>query len=426
MGRLRPVRLVLAVGIAAAAAVLGGSASAPGAMGGAWWPPHLRVGGGAALAQEASNQANPLGIRARSAVLLDAATGSVLYSFNEDDRMQPASLAKIMTFELILEALRDRVLSPDTTATVSEEAWRLALDNTRSNMFLEVGERVKVGDLLPGLMVASGNDAALVLAEARSGSEAAFVALMNERARRLGLKDTRYANSHGLSAPDQYTTARDVAALSRHVVLDHPDALRITGRKEFTHAGITQPNWNGLVLTDPRVDGLKTGHLPEVGYHLAATAKEGDMRLIAVVMGVQDDRERGISGQVLREKEAQRLLEYGFRNFATVRPAWRRALPAGLTVYKGRRPSVGLTLPEPVVLTLRRGEEARLRLAPELAPYAVAPVRKGQELGRLRILLGEKEVASRPVVAAEAVPPGGLWRRLWDTLRLLVKSLLPG
>ncbi len=414
----------LAVALTATAAVMAGGAFSP-PVGGGGWPP-ASLAAAVALAQERPDPANPLGIRARSALLMDAATGRVLYAFHERDRMQPASLAKIMTFDLILEAIRDGVLSPDTAVTVSEEAWRLALDNTRSNMFLELGERVRIKDLLPGLMVASGNDAALVLAEARSGSEEAFVALMNERARRLGLTDTRYANSHGLSSPDQYTTARDVAILTRHVILEHPDSLRITGMKEFTHAGITQPNWNGLVLKDPRVDGVKTGHLPEAGYHLAATGREGNMRLIAVVMGVQDDRERGVSGQELREREAQRLLEYGFRNFATVRPDWRRAVPSSLTVYKGRRPTVGIALGAPVVLTVRRGEEGKIKLVPELPPYAVAPIVKGQELGRLRVLVGGEEVASPSLTAAEAVPPGGLWRRFWDSLRLLVKSLLPG
>lgn len=359
---------------------------------------------------------NPLSIQARSGVLMDAATGQVLYAFNERERLQPASLAKIMTFDLILEAVERGVLSMDTRITVPESAWRLALDNRLSNMFIEVGDQVAVRDLLSGLMVSSGNDAALTLAEYRGGSEQGFVGMMNEKARELGLRDTAFKNSHGLFAEGQFTTALDVARLARHVVSSHPEALKITSQKEFAYGGIRQPNWNRLVLVDKRATGLKTGHLPEAGYHLAATAEDRGMSLIAVVLGT--------AGEDARVREAQKLLNYGFNNFATVSLDLKGRVPADLPVYKGAARRVPLVPARAPKVTVPRGREGEIRVVAEVPGYVVAPVRKGQSLGAVRVDLAGREVARLSLEAGRDVPPGGFFRRLWDGVRLFFRSIV--
>lgn len=368
---------------------------------------------------------NPLAVQARSALLMDVRTGEVLYSFNDRDPMQPASLTKIMAFEIYLESLAAKTVSLDDKATVSEKAWRLSLNNRLSNMFIDAGERVPVRDLLYGLMVSSGNDVSVVLAEHRSGSEEAFVLDMNERARALGLTDTRFANSHGLFAPDQASTARDMALLTRRILLQHPGATEYTSRPSFTWNGITQPNWNELigkdtginVPRDPRVTGFKTGHLNEAGYHLVATArdKEKDLDLIAVVMGT-DARET-------RAREALKLLTYGFNNFRTVTVDWKKRTTSELPVYKGKERRVALVTDRPVVTTVRRGTEDSLKVTADLPPEVIAPVRKGQRLGTLTLSSGERELARYELLAAEGVSRGGLSRVVWDSLRLFFRGL---
>lgn len=360
--------------------------------------------------------ANPLGIQAKAALLMDAFSGQVLYAFHENDRMEPASLAKIMTFDLILEAVEKGVLGMDTKVPVSERAWRLALDNSLSNMFIEVGQQVKVRDLLNGLMVSSGNDAALALAEYRGGSEEGFVAMMNDRARQLGMKDTVFTNSHGLSDPNQHTTARDMAVLARHIVLQHPEAFEITSRKDFTYGRIRQANWNKLLFKDPRVNGLKTGHLPEVGYHLVATARDRGMSLIAVVLGTAGEEERA--------SEAEKLLNYGFNNFSTVEVRWQDKVASSLPVYKGRERRVALVTAAPVVVTVPREAERSVTVEGTTVGRAVAPVKKGEHLGRISVKAGGREVAGFDLLAAADVPRGGLLRVIWDSLRLFFGRLI--
>lgn len=371
----------------------------------------------AALAQQLpAFTPNELGVKARSGLLMDARTGQILYSFNERERMQPASLAKIMTFEIILESLRDGSLKPDTLVPISRSAWELALNNSLSNMFLQVGEKVRVDDLLRGLMVSSGNDAALALAEYRGGSEEMFVKMMNDRAAQLGLKDTLFRNSHGLFAPDQYTTAYDMALLARHITLSHPEAFKITSIKEFEHNGIKQPNWNKLVLMDPRVNGLKTGHLPQVGYHLVATAHEKGMDLIAVTMGT--------SSEEARVTETLKLLNYGFNNFVTLRLDWERRIPANLASYKGKESVLKIETAAPVDITVPRGREGDIQVKASLPPYVVAPVAKGQKVGEMTVSLNGRVIGSYDLVAAQELPRGSLFRVLWDSLRLMIKGFL--
>jgi len=359
--------------------------------------------------------ANPLGLEAKSAYLLEARTGRVLYSHDEARPLPPASLSKIMTFELILEAMEKGILSPDTKVKVSEKAWRLALDRTISRMFIEVGDEVRVEDLLYGLMVSSGNDAALALAEARSGSEASFVALMNQRARELGMRDTVFSDSHGLDPRNQRTTARDMALLARHIMLAHPQYPRYTATREFTYGGIKQRNWNRLLFSDPRVDGLKTGHLAEAGYHLVATAREGDTWLIASILGTANEAKR--------EAETERLLNWGFLNFRTLLVPWKGKAPETLPLYKGDRKAVRLTVSEPVRVTVSRGAEGAVSVEYRGPRYLVAPLSRGSKVGEVVVREGTREIGRFPLVTAEEARRGPFLRRFFDSIRLFFLSL---
>ncbi len=370
---------------------------------------------GVAILSGPARAADPLGIEARSAYLLEARTGRVLYSHEERKPLPPASLSKIMTFELILEAMEQGILSPDTKVKVSEKAWRLALDRSISRMFIEVGKEVRVEDLLYGLMVSSGNDAALALAEARAGSEEAFVALMNRRAKELGMRDTVFRDSHGLDPRNQHTTARDMALLARHIVLSHPGYSRYTAAKEFTYGGIKQRNWNRLLFTDPRVDGLKTGHLPEAGYHLVATAREGETWLIASVLGTADEAKR--------EAETERLLNWGFLNFRTVLVPWKGRVPESLPLYKGERRTVRLTVSQPVRVTVSRGGEKAVSVEYRGPRYLVAPLARGSRVGEVVVREGSQELDRFPLVTVEEARLGSLGRRFLDTIRLFFLSL---
>ena len=247
---------------------------------------------------------------AKSVVLMDGLTGQVLYEQNSNLRISPASFVKVMTLYVVLDAIRTGQFKLDDMVTVSEKAWKRTYKTTSSAMFLKVGERVKIEDLLKGVAIASGNDACVALAEHVSGSEEAFVSKMNEKAKLLGLKDSQFRNSDGMPAVDQYTTAVDMATLAKRYIEDHPEALVYHSTVEFEYNGIRQGNRNTLLQKNIGVDGLKTGHVQEAGYHLTATAKRDGQRMIAVVMGCDKMRKRG--------PEAQKLLEYGFKNFSTV------------------------------------------------------------------------------------------------------------
>ncbi len=224
--------------------------------------------------------------------MIDANTGAVLYAYNEHEKMQPASLAKIMTFYLSLDALKAGKIAPDTDVVISEKAWRLSMDDTVSRMFLSVGQKVPVNDLLYGLMVSSGNDAAVALSEYIGGSTDAFTVMMNDKAKEIGLTETHFANPDGLPEEGEFTTAADMVALAHSLVGNHPEAITYTSAKEFTFAKISQPNFNRLLLHDPRVNGIKTGHVDEAGYHLVASSTSNGMNLLSAVMGAPSDTKR--------------------------------------------------------------------------------------------------------------------------------------
>jgi serine-type D-Ala-D-Ala carboxypeptidase (penicillin-binding protein 5/6) len=354
----------------------------------------------------------PFALDARAAMLTEFHSGEVLYAYNEHMRMQPASLAKIMTFYIMLEALKNGKLTPDTGVTISEKAWRLSVDQTVSKMFLEVGQQVPVKQLLYGLMVSSGNDAAMALAEYLGGSEEAFVTMMNDQCQRLGLHETRFASPDGLPEPDQYTTAADMVKLASLLLKRFPNALDITSVKEFTFDKITQRNWNTLLFYDPRVDGLKTGHVDEAGFHLVATGHQDNMRLISALMGAPNAEKR--------RTETEKLLAWAFRSFVNVSPDWRHLIPVSLPVYEGDAPEVALAPPGSMEITLPKGEEKKIKLSGGLdVSYLVAPVAIGTRVGSLTVREDDRTLLSVPVQTQKEIGRGGIFRVLTDKIALL-------
>lgn len=332
---------------------------------------------------------------AQSAVLMDGLTGQVLYEQNPNLRIPPASFVKVMTLYVIHDAIRAGQLKMDDLVTVSDMAWRRAWKTDSSKMFIKVGERVKVEDLMKGVAIASGNDACLALAEHLSGSEEAFVSKMNEKAKLLGLKDSQFKNSDGMPADGQYITAMDMAILSKRYIEDHPEALVLHSTVEFEYNGIRQGNRNTLLQKNIGVDGLKTGHIKESGYHLTATAKRDGQRMIAVVMGCDKVRKRA--------PEAQKLLEYGFKNFSTVEAVKKGATFGPLKVKRGKLNQVLLTAAGDGRVTVAKGKENLVSAVPQLPQFIVAPIQKGQVVAKVLIQNEGKAVKEVNLIASLSV-----------------------
>ena len=335
---------------------------------------------------------------AQSAVLMDGLTGQVLYEQNPNLKIAPASFVKVMTLYVVYDAIRVGQLKMGDMVTVSERAWRMQ----GSKMFIKVGERVKVEDLMKGVAIASGNDACIALAEHLSGSEETFVSKMNEKAKLLGLKDSQFKNSHGMPGEDQYTTAMDMAILSKRYIEDHPEALVFHSTVEFEYNGIRQGNRNTLLQKNIGVDGLKTGHVEESGYHLAATAKRDSQRMIAVVMGCDKVRKRA--------PEAQKLLEYGFKNFSTVEAVKKGATFGPVKVRRGKLNQILLTAAEEGRVTVAKGKENLVSAVPQLPQFIVAPIQKGQVVAKVLIqnegkVAKEVNLLASSVVEKSLIPP---------------------
>jgi D-alanyl-D-alanine carboxypeptidase (penicillin-binding protein 5/6) len=333
---------------------------------------------------------------AESALLMDGLTGQVLYEQNSGLRISPASFVKVMTLYLVYDAIRAGQLKMDDLVTVSERAWKRAWKTDSSKMFIKVGERVKVEDLMKGVAVASGNDACVALAEHLSGSEEAFVSKMNEKAKLLGLNDSQFKNSDGMPAEGQYITALDMANLSRRYIENHPEALALHSTTEFEYNGIRQGNRNTLLQKNIGVDGLKTGHIRESGYHLAATAKRDGQRMIAVVMGCERVKKRA--------PEAQKLLEYGFKNFSTVEAVKKGATFGPVKVRRGKLKELILTAAEDGRVTVAKGKENSVSVVPQLPQFVVAPIQKGQVVTKTLIQNEGKNVKEVSLLASADVP----------------------
>jgi D-alanyl-D-alanine carboxypeptidase (penicillin-binding protein 5/6) len=342
----------------------------------------------------AETAAPNLGVRAQSALVMDSRSGQILYEKNPNLKMAPASFAKILTLYLVFDALRAGDLKMDDQVTVSSKAWR----TKGSRMFLKVGEKVKVEDLIKGVAVVSGNDASVALAEHLAGMEEAFVSKMNEKAKTIGLKDSWFKNSHGLPAEGQHTTAFDIATLARRYIEDHPESLRFHAIAQFEYQGIRQRNRNPLLDEGMGVDGLMTGYVEKAGYHLLATAKQGDRRIIALVMGCETSQKRG--------RETYALLEYGLKNFSTVE-VFRKGDPFGtVKVVGGKQRKVEVVAGEEGVVTVAMGKERTISVSPEVTESIAAPIKKGQVAGRILIQSEEKVVKEVPLVTASDVIKG--------------------
>ena len=356
--------------------------------------------------QTPQSSQNPLQCDAQSAVLMDGLTGHVLYGQNPELRIPPASFVKVMTLYLVYDAIRAGQMKMEDLVTVSDRAWRRAYKTDSSKMFLRVGDRVKVDDLIKGVAIASGNDACVALAEHLSGAEETFVSKMNEKAKSLGLTNSQFKNSDGLPADGQYVTALDMANLSRRYIEDHPQALVIHSTIEFEYNGIKQGNRNTLLYKNIGVDGLKTGHIAESGYHLVATAKRDGQRMIAVVMGCEKVKTRG--------QEAQKLLEYGFKNYATVEVVKKGALFGPVKVKRGKVDQVILTAAEEIRVTVAKGKENTLSVTSELPKSVMAPIRKGQVLAKIPVHQEGKLIREVNLVASIDIPK--TWIPAWPVL----------
>jgi D-alanyl-D-alanine carboxypeptidase (penicillin-binding protein 5/6) len=364
-----------------------------------WLPPFL----GMALlillpAQTFSQNTQPdLRIGAKSAVLMDALTGQVLYEQDPQLKTGPASFSKIVTLYLAFDAIRNGQLKKDDLVTISKKAWQTG----GSKMFLKVGERVTVEELLKGIAIVSGNDACVALAEHLTGSEDIFVVKMNEKATLLGLKNSQFKNSHGLPAEDQYTTASDVAILAWRYIQDHPEALLLHAMTNFEHNGIRQQNRNPLLSREMGVDGLMTGHVEKWGYHFAATAKRGQRRMIAVVMGSASSRSRA--------KEAEILLTHGFKNFVLVEAVKEGTTFGPVSVRQGKVGKLPLIAAEAVRVTVPKGKEETTTVTTNLPDYVQAPVQKGQIIGKVVIQSEGAILREVNLLAPEDVPKGFLF-----------------
>jgi D-alanyl-D-alanine carboxypeptidase (penicillin-binding protein 5/6) len=352
-------------------------------------------------------------IAAKSWLLLDVTSNQILASNEPDMRIEPASLVKLMTAYVAFSAIQEKRLSLNQMITVSNNAWKV--DAESSKMFIEPRVPVSVNDLLYGLIVQSGNDAAVALAEAVSGTEEAFAALMNREAERMGMKSTRFSNSHGLPSPNNFSTARDLAVLATHLVKDHPDFYKIYSTREFTYNKIKQANRNRLLWLDPSVDGMKTGHTQQAGYCLISTAKRPngnhERRLISVVLGTTSDQARA--------QESQKLLNWGFLNFDTVKLYSKDVAIATPNVWKGSQNSIKIGFNRDVYVTVPKGVAAKIKPVLARKDPLVAPIDKNSQVGTIKVMAADnKVIAELPVLALEQVGQAGLFGRALDSIRL--------
>lgn len=355
----------------------------------------------------AAQSLTPPPVAAKAFVLVDLLSGQTLAAGADEDRFEPGSLTKLMTAYVVFTALREGKLDAAANVRVSERA----ANAPGTRMFVAAGADVTVDDLLRGLIVQSANDAAIALAEAAAGSEAAFVERMNREAARLGLRGTHYANATGQPAEGHYVTARDVAALAAALVRDFPDRYALFAQKQFAYNRIAQSSRNRLLWTDPAVDGLQAGFTEKSGYALAASAQRGARRLVSVVLGAQSD--------ALRTSECQKLLNFGFQAYDT-RRVFRKGEPvASPRIYKGTQPTVPLGFDRDVWLSLPRDRFTGLDGVLQMRQPLVAPLAAGEKAGIMKLTRDNALVAEYTVVALEDVPVAGFFSRGWDTLKLL-------
>lgn len=374
----------------------------------------------AALLLSATAAALPLPappeLPAKSYVLVDFDSGQVLAAKDAESREEPASLTKLMLVYIAFDELKQGRVKPTDEALVSERAWRQGIDSKESRMFIEVGKRVSVDDLLHGIVIQSGNDASVALSEHLGGTEETFAGVMNQYTGKLGMTHTHYANATGVPDPAQFTTALDVARLSRALIHDFPDRYPLFSQKDFVFDKIHQSNRNLLLWRDPSVDGIKTGHAEKAGYHLAASALRDGRRLIAVVMGTDSEK--------IRADACLALLTYGFRFYEQV-PAVAASTPVTtIRAWKGAEEMLALGVSAPLMVSVPHGGRERLEIKSDVHEPVYAPVSQGQALGTVTVSLDGKVLRKEPLVALSALPEGGLWRRLSDEVQLWIHDLM--
>ncbi|HMM52644.1 MAG TPA: D-alanyl-D-alanine carboxypeptidase family protein [Burkholderiaceae bacterium] len=355
-------------------------------------------------------------IAARSWLLLDATSGQVLAAHEPDLKVEPASLTKVMTAYLAFGALKEKRLALDQRPAVSQAAYKAG----GSRMFVDPRDPASVEQLLNGMIVQSGNDASIVLAEALAGTEETFAQQMNREAQRLGLRNTRFRNATGLPDPEHYSTARDLATMAARLISDFPEYYPLYSKREYTYNNIRQPNRNRLLAVDPSVDGMKTGHTEAAGYCLIASAHrkqpglDGERRLVSVVIGANSESTRAI--------ESQKLLNYGFQNFDAVR-VYAKGQPAGTyQVWKGAVDTIAGGFDSDLVVTVPRGQAEKMKAEVERVQPLVAPIAQGQRIGTLRVKIEDRVLVERPLLALAAVEPAGWFGRTWDGLRMMLSK----
>ena len=368
----------------------------------------LATAGFLACAQAQPSQ--QLSIYAKAWIVVDLASGQTLTAEKPDERIEPASLTKLMTAYVVFQALREKKLTLEQAVPVSERAWRA----TGSKMFIEPRKPVTVDELIRGMVVQSGNDACIALAEVVGGSEEVFAQMMNREAERLGMKGTKFMNSSGLPDPQHVSTARDLQVLATALIRDFPaEYAQYYSQKEYRYNNITQSNRNRLLWLDPTVDGVKTGHTEAAGYCLIASSRRGERRLLSVLLGA--------TSEASRAQESQKLLNWGFQFFDAVKLYGANQLVKEFEVWKGSVRAVKAGFRSDLAVTVPKGGADKLKA--ELVSHSplVAPIAQGQRVGTLRVSHDGKPLGEYPLVALEAVPAAGFFGRAWDTLMLWFK-----
>ena len=351
-------------------------------------------------------------INARSYLVMDADTGQILAAKDEDKRYPPASLTKMMTAYILEYELNKGNVSQDDLVLISEKAWR----TQGSRMFIREGTQVKLGDLMKGIIIQSGNDASVAVAEHIAGSESAFADLMNQHARLLNMDNSHFQNATGLPGENHYASAHDLAVLAQAIINRFPEHYGIYSEKYFTYNKIRQPNRNKLLWRDKTVDGLKTGFTNAAGYCLVASAKRDGMRLISVVMGAKDENARA--------QESQKLLAYGFRYFRTHKLYGANEVLNSAKVWGAMKDQVSLGLDQSLTVTIPRGQADKLQASMDIDKVIEGPVRKGQVFGKARVMLGDQLVAEQPLIALEDIEEAGLMKRIWHAILMFFMSLI--
>jgi serine-type D-Ala-D-Ala carboxypeptidase (penicillin-binding protein 5/6) len=346
------------------------------------------------------------GIKAKSYLVMDSNSGKIIAEKDIDTRVEPASLTKMMTTYIVAQEIDEGNIGLDDLVRISEKAWRME----GSRMFIEVDKEVTVEDLLKGVIIQSGNDASVALAEYIAGTEDVFAAIMNQYAEKLGMKNTNFTNSTGLPDDNHYTTARDLAILANAVIRDHPEIYRWHSIKEFSFNGINQPNRNLLLWRDESVDGIKTGHTENAGFCLVASAMRDNMRLITVVMGTE--------GMESRARASQSLFGYGFRFFETHKFYSEAQELTSSQIWKGDVDTLPLGVTDEIWITIPRGQLKNIKPVFEINPVIIAPVAKNSVQGSVSLMLENEEVTNSPLISLKAVNEGGLFDRIKDEVRL--------